>query len=290
MNKFKKPIVALCYDFDLTLSKKDMQEYGFIEKLGIPAEQFWQEVNKTCNEYKLDRVLGYMFQMVESYKQKNLRLIKQDLVDCGKTIELFDGVKTWFKRINDFGKKQGIVIEHYIISSGIKEIIEGSPIAKEFKEIYASNFIYDKNNMPIWPGQALNYTNKTQFLFRVNKGFLDTMDDRINDSMKHDNRRIPFKNLIYIGDSETDIPCMRLVVKNGGFAIGVYRPNAKMKTMIELLDNNRINFFVPANYSKNSEIENLVKEIIFQIKHRTNIEEFSKQEKQEMIKLKKEIN
>jgi hypothetical protein len=210
------------------------------------------------------------------------------LTNCGKIIELFDGVKTWFNRVNKFAESVGVEIEHYIISSGIKEMIEGSVIAKEFKEIYACEFMYDENNMPIWPARALNYTNKTQFLYRINKGYLNCMDDRVNDSMKEEIRRIPFKNMIYIGDSATDIPCMRLVFKSGGFAIGVYRPNAKMKTMLELLDNNRINYFVPADYTKNSEIEKLVKEILQQIKHRSNLEEFSKQEKQELIKLKKE--
>lgn len=281
-------IVAICYDFDKTLSPKDMQEYGFIDKLGISPDEFWKEVGKACLKYKADNATGYMFQMVEKYRQNNLTFTREDLNNLGRNIELYNGVKDWFARINEFGRQNGIKIEHYIISSGNKEILEALPIAKEFKEIYASSFIFDDEGKPIWPSQAVNYTNKTQYLFRINKGILDVNDNTINDSMKHENRRIPFKNIIYVGDSLTDVPCMRLTIKSGGNAIGVYDKNSSnLKPIMELLNNNRIDYFVPCDYTENSEIDKVIKEIILECKHKHNLELMSKSQKIKLLQLQK---
>ena len=284
-------IVAICYDFDKTLSPKDMQEYGFIDKLGISPDDFWNEVGKVCLKYKADNATGYMFSMVEKYRQKNMTFTRQDLNNLGRNIELYQGVKDWFSRINEFGKVNGVTIEHYIISSGNKEILEATPIAKEFKEIYASSFIFDDDGKPVWPSQAVNYTNKTQYLFRINKGILDVNDNTINDSMKHENRRIPFKNINYVGDSLTDVPCMRLTIKSGGNAIGVYdKNNSNLKPIMELLNNNRIDYFVPCDYTENSEIDKVVKEIILECKHKHNLELMSKSQKEELLSLQKNRN
>ncbi len=285
----KELIVGICYDFDKTLSPKDMQEYGFIDKLGIPPDEFWKEVRNTCLKYQADGAAGYMYYMVEKYRQSNLSFTREDLNNLGKNIELFKGVKTWFKRINDFGQKNGIKVEHYIISSGNKEILEASPIAKEFTKIFASQFIFDDTGRPVWAGQALNYTNKTQFLFRINKGIMDVTDNSVNDSMKHEERRIPFENMIYVGDSLTDVPCMRLCVKSGGNAIGVYdKKDTNFKSMLELLSNNRIPYFVEADYSKGSEMENLVQQILMECKYKHNLKALSKQQKEELLKLKEQ--
>lgn len=281
-------IIGICYDFDRTLSPKDMQEYGFINKLGIPAEQFWKEVSECVKKHHADNATGYMYYMVEKYRKSNLTFTKDDLRQLGKNIELFQGVTDWFKRINRFGEENGVKVEHYIISSGNKEILEASPIAKEFKEIYASSFIFDDENHPVWPAQALNYTNKTQFLFRVNKGILDVNDHTVNNTMKHEERRIPFENMIYIGDSLTDVPCMRLTVKSGGNAIGVYssdEPN--YPAMLELLNNNRINYFVEADYREDSTIDRLVKKIIISCRDRDDLRKMSAKQKETLLNLQK---
>lgn len=281
------PIIAICYDFDKTLSPRDMQEYGFISKLGISPEQFWNEVSECVEKYQADRATGYMFYMIEKYKNCNMELTKKDLEECGKLINLYNGVETWFKRINDFAKKNGLIIEHYIISSGNKEILSSTKIAKEFTQIYASSYIWDKNDHAIWPALAINYTNKTQFLYRINKGITSITDDSVNKNMPQETRRIPFKQIIYIGDGLSDVPCMRLTLKSGGYAIGVYNPNVtNMKSIWELNDNNRINYFVPADYSKNSEMEKLIKEILLKIKHQYNLECMSKSQKQKLNMLK----
>ena len=278
--KKNNPKVALIYDFDKTLSPKDMQSYGYIDKLGVSDDAFWSMCNDFCIEHKTDKILGYMYLMVKEYKEKGIELTKEYLVNCGKNIDLYKGVETWFERINKFGKSIGVDIEHYLVSSGLKEMVEGTKIAKFFKEIYAGYFVYDKENHPIWPALAINYTNKTQFIYRINRGILNVVDDSINEKMEHDKRPVPFTNMIYIGDSATDIPCMRLVMKSGGYSIGLYQDNGKNKEYLnKLINQNRINFMLKADYSKNSELEIVVKEIIQAVKHTTNLKEINKSQK-----------
>jgi 2-hydroxy-3-keto-5-methylthiopentenyl-1-phosphate phosphatase len=264
----KPATIALCYDFDKTLSPDNMQEYGFIQKLGLNPDQFWAKTGTISNKHFSDYVNSYMYYMIEAYKEQNFPLTKETLFENGKVIELFDGLETWFSRINEFGKNLGIKIEHYIISSGLKSMIEGTSIAKEFKRIYACEFIYNDKNEPIWPAQAINYTTKTQFLYRINKGLLDEIDRAVNYPMEKTLRPVPFSNIVYIGDSESDIPAMRLTVKNGGHAIGVYNPKQERPTqLLELVRDNRINFYAPADYSENSMLDTIIKEIILKIKH-----------------------
>lgn len=276
------PKVALIYDFDKTLSPKDMQAFGYMDKLGISEKEFWTKCDSFRKLNAMDGILGYMYAMLKQYKEHNLKLSREFLVDCGKKIELFPGVETWFERINKFGKKVGVEIEHYVVSSGLKEMIEGTKIAKYFKEIYAGYFIYE-NGEAVWPGMAINYTSKTQYIYRINKGILNIIDETINDVMPHDERPVPFTNMIYIGDSATDIPCMRLVMKSGGYSVGVYQDDSKnLPYLKDLMMNNRINYMVKADYSSNSDLENLVKEIIQSVKHSENLKRMTKKQKQNL--------
>ncbi len=267
-----KPKVALIYDFDKTLSPRDMQTYGYIDKLGVTADDFWNTCGEFCNKNNVEQILGCMFVMINEYKKRGINVTKQTLHDCGKNIELYSGVETWFERINDFANEIGVDVEHYIVSSGIKEMIEGTKIAKYFKEIYAGYYVYDDDGHPVWPAIAINFTNKTQYIYRINKGILGATDNRINDYMEHSSRPIPMTNMIYIGDSATDIPCMRLIMKSGGYSIGVYNSSENgEKYLKELLCENRINFIAKADYSAGSDIENIVKEIILTVKHKDNL-------------------
>jgi len=271
------PTVAICYDFDLTLSPGNMQEFGFFDDIGLTPEEFWSSQDQFANINKADKMLANMLAMVQECQKNGNPLTKQMLQNYGKKVELFEGVDTWFERINEFGLSQGVNVEHYILSSNLKEMIEGTSIAKYFKKIYACSYIYDENGVAVWPGLAVNYTNKTQFLFRINKGCLDETDDKVNEIMSHEDRVVPFENIIYIGDSETDIPCLRLVMKNGGKAIGVYSNNEKKKNYLkQLLTNNKINFMAEANYSKGKGLETLVKEIIKSNKLNHNLKELSR--------------
>ena len=255
-------VIALMYDFDKTLCTKDMQEYTFIPNLGITAGEFWNEANKLREVDKMDQVLTYMYLMVKKTEDIGYHLTKDYLKDMGDKVELFPGVVDFFERINAYGKEKGITVEHYIISSGVKEIIEGSKIGKYFKKIYASEFYYDEKGHAVWPKIAINYTNKTQFLMRINKGILDIADDYgINKKMEEKDRRIAISNMIYIGDGLTDVPCMKLTKDGGGVSIAVYTDKSE-KVAKELYEDDRINYMAKADYSEGSKIDLIVKRTI----------------------------
>ena len=262
MAKPKKPIIAIMYDFDKTLSTKDMQEYGFIPKLGVTSSEFWADVDTLKKKENMDPVLAYLRVMLKKASEKGVSVTRDEFVSLGKDVEYFKGVEDWFERINAYGKANGVNVEHYVISSGIKEIIEGSSIGKNFKRIYACEFLYDENNVAVWPKLAVNYTNKTQFLFRINKGVLDICDDEsLNAYTPEEDRRIPFRNMIYIGDGLTDVPCMKLVKLNRGQSIAVFA-NRRKTVANKLLNENRVDFITEANYTKDSELDKIVKTII----------------------------
>ena len=256
-----KPIVAIMYDFDKTLCTKDMQNYRFIPSLGIEVGEFWDYTNYVQTTEKMDSVLAYMYAAVKISKEKNIPIKRSGLEENGKSIEFFPGVVEWFKRINEFGKANNVEIEHYVISSGMKEIIDGTIISSEFKNIFACEYLYDDEGNAVWPKTAVNYTNKTQFVYRINKGVLDISNDTdLNRSMPDDSKRIPFENMIYIGDGLSDVPCMKMMKSYGGKAIAVYQQlDEKVK---ELLRKDRVDFIYPADYSENSGLDKTVKDII----------------------------
>ena len=258
----EKTILAICYDFDKTLSPNDMQAQGFIQSVGYDVENFWKESNDLASENDMDQNLAYMYMMLNRSTGKVL-FTKETLENYGSKVQLFPGVDTWFDRIDNYGLTKGIEVEHYIISSGLKEMIEGTKIANKFKKIYASSFYFNEQKVAVWPAQVVNYTNKTQFLFRIEKGVLDVNDQGVNSYYEPNKYRVPFRNMIYIGDSDKDIPCMKLVNTNGGHSIGVYNSDTKDKSKVfRMLDENRIKYFAPADYTKGSKLECLVKKII----------------------------
>ena len=260
----KKPVIALMYDFDKTLCAKDMQEYGFIQSVGMEADAFWSESNNISVKNNMDRILAYMFLMIKTAKDKNVSITKESFMNLGKDIVFLKGVKSWFKRINEYGNELGVEIEHYILSSGLKEIIEGTTIAKYFKRIYACEFHYNKVGNADWPKQVINYTTKTQFIFRISKGSLDQLDDKkLNSVIDKDDRDIPYRNMIYLGDGMTDVPCMRLVKMNGGESVAVYHSDT-IDTAKRLLKDKRVGYICKADYSSGSELESIIKLVIHQ--------------------------
>lgn len=258
----KAPILAICYDFDKTLSPDDMQAQGYIQSIDYEVADFWKESNELASGNDMDQNLAYMYMMASKSRGKVL-FTRDTLHKDGSKVKLFPGVDTWFDRINKYGESKSVKVEHYIISSGLKEMIEGTEVADKFKKIYASSFYFDKDGVAVWPAQVVNYTNKTQFLFRIEKGVLDVNDQGVNSYFEQSQYRVPFRNMVYIGDSDTDIPCMKLVNINGGHSIGVYNSETKDKSKVfRMLEENRIKYFVPADYTKGSKLENLVKHII----------------------------
>ena len=263
MDMDERPILAMMYDFDRTLSPRDMQEYAFIPSLGMDPGAFWAECNAVMQKNGMDPILAYMFVMLDKAEGRQL-VTHETLRALGNGVRLFSGVKSWFHRVNVYADRLGLAAEHYIISSGLKEIIEGTPIADEFKEIYAASFCYNDKGVPVWPAMAVNYTSKTQFLFRVNKGVLDVGENKgLNEYMPEDLRRVPFRNMIYIGDGLTDVPCMKLTKVNGGHSIAVYQDDKREAN--DMLLHGRVDYVVKADYSKGMELEQTVFGVIDQI-------------------------
>lgn len=299
--KEDRPVLAICYDFDKTLSPDDMQAQGYIQSVGYEVGSFWKESNGLAESNDMDQNLAYMYTMIQKARGRFI-FNRKTLMDYGAKVSLFPGVDTWFKRIREYGETKGVIVEHYIISSGLKEMIEGTKVANEFEKIYASSFYYDENGEAKWPAQVINYTSKTQFLFRIVKGTLDVNDSGVNDYFNPEDIRIPFRNMVYIGDSDTDIPCMKLVNSHSGHSIGVYNPETRDRRKVyKMMEDKRIKYFAPADYTENSELDKLVKAIIdqtasneklmsvhFQCKqeqvdHNMNIDSYEDREKQKLI-------
>ena len=258
----QRPIIAFLYDFDKTLCTTDMQNYAFIPGLGMTPAEFWAEANGFGRRHRMDGILAYMYIMLREAERRDRPFTREDLVEKGRGIELFPGVEDWFRRINAFGETQGVQVEHYVISSGLREIIEGSSISREFREIYASEFYYDQAGRPVWPKLAVNFTAKTQFVYRINKGVLDVSDDKtLNDSMPDDSKRVPFTNMIYMGDGLSDVPCMKMMRAYGGQAIAVYQA-ANRSGVEELLAKRRVDYIFPADYREGTGLDETVKNII----------------------------
>ncbi len=258
------PVLAVIYDFDRTLSPDDMQAQGYIQSVGYDVEDFWRESDELARVNEMDTNLAYMFKMVQEAKG-NFVLNRRALAAYGAGVQLYEGVVDWFDRIKRYGKERGVLVEHYIISSGLKEMIEGTEPAKRgcFERIYASSFYFDERGVAMWPAQTVNFTNKTQFLFRIEKGVPDVNDPAVNDHFPAGQKRVPFRNMVYLGDSETDVPCMKLVNTKGGHAVGVYDPVIGDKRKVDrLLRDGRIRYCAPADYREHSPLDDLLKDII----------------------------
>ena len=268
----KNTKLALIYDFDKTLSPKDMQEFHYIKKLGYDnPSDFWAECGEFSKKHNCDSILSYMYLMA----MKDSNLTKQELINEGKYIKLYKGVDTWFKRINEYGKKHHVNVEHYVISSGLTDIISGTKIANEFKKIYACTYSYDDNGKVLWPARVVNYTMKTQYLFRINKGVLqETNDEDLNNSTPESEKYIKLNNMIYFGDGSTDVPSMKVVQQNGGTSIVVYGDISKKEKAEKLHQEKRASFCVKADYSKGSKIEKIVEGIINTIETNSKLDAY----------------
>ncbi len=265
----KKPIVALIYDFDGTLSPGNMQEFGFIQAIEQSAPTFWRRSDEIAIGQDASNILAYMKLMFDEAHKKGIPLRKRDFRRFGSKVELFPGVREWFGMVNRYGEEHGVTIEHYINSSGLAEMIEGTPIASEFKRIFACSFLYNDMGEAEWPGVAVDYTAKTQFLFKINKGILSIRDNKlVNESQSEDKKRVPWTNMIYFGDGDTDIPCMKIVKMFGGNAIAVYNPEKPQKKALaqKLLREDRVNFISPTDYGADSRTYAIVRAIIDKIK------------------------
>lgn len=276
----KTTTIAMMYDFDKTLTTKDQQEFTFIPDIEMEAAEFWKNSETMATDKKMDRVLAYMHCMLKEARHKDKEISKGAFIGHGKNLEYYPGVESWFRRINAYCTAMGIVVEHYVISSGLREIIKGSSIYNNFKEVFACEFLYDVHGVAIWPKNVVNYTTKTQFVFRINKGVLDLSDDKsLNGYTSDENRPIPFRNMIYIGDGLTDVPCMRLVKSNGGYSIAVYTDKSKVK---ELITHGRVDFIASADYTEDGELDIIIKNILLKMSTQDKLSALSKRQHDEM--------
>ena len=267
-----KPILAIMYDFDKTLSTTDMQNYTFIPALGLTPDEFWGATGEFSKRTGCERILSYMYMMIAKAQEKNIKLTREFLRDCGKNIKYHPGVPTWFNRINKIAEERGVKVEHYLVSSGTKEILEGTSIFEFFTKVYGCEYYYE-NGVPVWPKLAINYTQKTQFFFRIAKGVTDIKDDdNVNRKTGEQGLRIPYQNIAYIGDGLTDVACMTLVNKNGGYSVGVYTEENK-ESVAQIRKDKRCRFVVKADYSQNSDMEKVFTLIIEDIANRNILEQ-----------------
>ena len=254
---FPKKTIALVYDFDGTLSPKPMQEYSLLPKLGVEPEAFWAETNKIAREQQADPLITYMHLMYKKARAANLRIDRADLVALGRDVELFPGVEDWFAEIAKYiairNETEGVTLRHYMISSGLTEIIEGTSIYPHFQNVFASEYWFDAYDVP-YPKRVITDTGKTQYLFRINKGVED-LGQTINQHMPETARPIPFSNMIYFGDGDTDVPSMAVMRKSGGHAIAVHGPSdVQRNKCVDLFKANRIDFFAQADYRRGSQL------------------------------------
>ncbi len=275
----KKPIVALIYDFDGTLAPGNMQEFGFIQAMGETKEEFWEKSNSLAVDQDASDVLAYMKMMYDEARAKGISLRREDFKRFGRDIDFFEGVREWFSIVNAYGAEHGVRVEHYINSSGLKEMVEGTAIAGEFKHIFAGTYIYNEKGEAVWPGIAVDYTNKTQFLFKISKGIFSARDSKmVNASTAEDKKRVPFAHMIYFGDGETDVPSMKVVGMFGGHPIAVYDPANEKKRAVaaKLKRQGRVRFVAPAVYTRESKAFKIVCAIIDKIRADFALHEFEK--------------
>jgi len=253
---FEKKTMALVYDFDGTLSPRPMQDYAFLPQIGQDASAFWKESNRLAKEQGADSLITYMHLLYKKAKEAGVRIDRDDLVAQGRNVELYAGVEDWFDALGDYVKlraeSHGVGLRHYLISSGLTEIIEGTRIYKRFHNVFASEYWFEAYDLP-YPKRVITDTGKTQYLFRINKGIED-LGNNINQHMPEDARPIPFFNMIYFGDGDTDVPSMAVMRKNGGHAVAVYPPGKAKKKCVDLFKAGRCDFFAPADYRRGSEL------------------------------------
>ena len=262
---------ALVYDFDGTLARGNVQEHSFIPEVGLSISDFWAEVKRRTREHNADDVLTYMWYMLEAAKDAGVRVTREMLQEHGRKTIFFDGLDSWFNRINEFGATLGLGLEHYIVSSGNLELIQGSAIVERFSRVYASQFIFSEDGEAVWPGLAINYTNKTQFLFRINKGVDNNWDNEaVNRWIPMPDRPVPFERMIFFGDGDTDIPSMKMVRHQGGHSIAVFDPvdfaaDRSQEKIYKLIAADRVHFVAPADYSAGGQLDVITRGILSRI-------------------------
>ena len=280
--------VALIYDFDGTLSTTDMQDYGLIPEFGMKPKEFWPIANQWSVDNGADQVTGSMYFFVKTAREMGIKLTRENFRKAGQNIIYFKGVEEWFDRMTAYGKGLNLQVEHYIISAGYEEILEGCKIYKYFKNVFGCSFAYGEDGTPVWPARVINYSTKTQYLSKINKGLGKLEDRLVNEFMPDEERPIPFRRMIYFGDGSTDIPSMKLTKERNGTAIAVYNPKdtaTSKKKALKLLKDGRVNFALPADYREGKQLDVVIKTILDKIAKERDLEILQAKEEEKKKKL-----
>ncbi len=264
--------IAIIYDYDQTLSPNYMQEEAIFPHFGIDGKQFWQRCGELVHRHGYENELAYMKALLDYLEMD--RPTNAQLRELGAKLTFFPGLPEMFaefetRLLTDEHQTHGIVVEHYIVSSGLRELIVGSRIEPHVRAIFGCEYAGDDNGRITFPKRVISHTQKTQFLFRINKGMLDLSQD-VNDHMPTELRPVPFQNMIYVGDGPTDVPCFTVMKHNGGRAIAVYNPDdatrVSFKKCYQLTAHaDRVRHIAPADYRPGSHLRLLLEEMVTEI-------------------------
>ena len=267
MTTDNRPQIALIYDFDGTLAPGNMQEFGFIQAIGDDIDQFWEKCNKLAEKNDANHILTYMYTMLNEARADGISLKRKSFKKFGSMVKLFPGVEQWFAEINKVGDALGLDVKHYINSSGLREMIEGTPIYHEFEAIYSSTYLYDVDGVANWPGQAVDSIAKTQFIFKIARGIKEMSDNmKVNEYMPSEALPVKYEHMVYFGDGFTDVPSMTLIRNYGGHSVAVYADESCKEKAQQLIEQQRVDFIAKADYTLNGEIYNVVTSILKKIK------------------------
>ncbi|MDR4493327.1 MAG: HAD family hydrolase [Nitrospirales bacterium] len=264
-------IIAIVYDFDHTLSPHYMQDHTILRHAELDPSTFWKSCTALIEARDYDQELAYMKRMLEEPRIRSFS--NQDLRGMGKELSFFPGVPDFFEELNGILKKPQyeevpVRLEHYVVSSGLKAILDGSAVARHVRALFGCEFDEEDGHIS-FPKRTISHTQKTQFLFRVNKGLTDLKDD-VNDHMPEESRRVPFRHMMYVGDGPTDVPCFTVMKKNGGFALAVYNPEDQSRRSFEkcyqlTFHAERVHFMAPADYRPGSHLRLILEKHITEV-------------------------
>jgi hypothetical protein len=267
--------IALVYDYDQTLSPFYMQDDVIFPAFGINGAKFWERCADLVQAQGYDHELAYMKCLLDYLAMD--RPTNQQLKQLGAKMRLYKGLPEMFEEFNldlleEHHSAAGIHVDHFVVSSGLKVLIEGSQLRPYLREIFGCEYAEDPEGKITFPKRVISHTQKTQYLFRINKGLLDMAQD-VNDHMPDDARPVPFPNMIYIGDGPTDVPCFTIMRKNGGHAIAVYNPDdpsrASFKKCYSLSSHaDRVRHIAPSDYRRGSHLRLLLEESVREIADR----------------------